>query len=512
LEEPDKGLSQPASAPPASTLLSLAGSGVMDKHREDDYLDFYYERNLPEMLSREGPHVASGDVNGDGLEDIYIGGAKGQEGQLYVQTGSGGFARKEEEVFKEYADFEDVAVVFFDADGDKDLDLFIGSGGNASQVHSRELQHRLYKNDGQGNFTIDTGAFGGNDMNISVAVSYDYDGDGDEDLFVGGRSVPYHYGETARSYVYNNDGHGKFRDVTETLNGDISKLGMVTAAVWGDVSGDERKELIVTGEWMATRVFSYNGKSKKLEELKQTGLEGLYGWWQCVAVADMNGDGKGDIIVGNVGENFYLRPDKTNPVKLWLNDFDNSGTRESFLTRTVGGRDMPVFLKREVTDQFPRLKKENLKHADYARKSVQELFGESLCASSEVKQFNYSSSVIGLNDGKGKFTIEKLPVMVQLSSVNAIWVGDINGDANPDLVLGGNMFLFPPQFGRLDGSYGHVVLNEGVGKLRWVEPKLSGLRERGEIKQISSLNTPDKHYLLITQNDQYPVLYLVKPR
>ncbi|MFL5811801.1 MAG: FG-GAP-like repeat-containing protein, partial [Flavisolibacter sp.] len=300
------------------------------RHTEDDYIDFYYERNLPELLSREGPHVAKGDVNGDGLEDVYIAGAKGQAGQLYLQTALGGFVKKDEEVFNRYSGFEDVAVVFFDADGDRDLDLFIGAGGNSSRPGSMELQHRLYKNDGAGNFSIDTKALPNNDMNISVAVAQDYDGDGDMDLFVGSRSVPYQYGVTPQSYLFQNDGQGHFKDVAPQS---LARAGMITSAVWADVAGDKTKELIVTGEWMRTKVFSYNGKS--FEELKHTGLENLSGWWQSVASSDVNGDGKQDLVIGNIGENFYLRPEIESPVRLWVGDLDGSGTAQQFLTSTV---------------------------------------------------------------------------------------------------------------------------------------------------------------------------------
>ncbi|MEO6230035.1 MAG: VCBS repeat-containing protein, partial [Ferruginibacter sp.] len=395
-------------------------STTMDKHQEDDYIDFYTERNLPEMLSREGPKIAKADVNGDGLEDIYIGGAKGQAGQLYLQDASGKFIKKEEPVFTKFAAFEDVAVLFFDADKDGDADLFIGAGGNNTQPRTLEIEHRLYLNDGKGNFSLDAGAFAQNSMNIAVATANDFDGDGDLDLFVGSRSVPYEYGVTPQSYLYVNDGKGHFKDETVRLNPAIGKLGMVTGALWADLDDDNNKELVITGEWMATKIFSYNKTKKIFEEQQHTNLSDLYGWWQTVAAADVNGDGKTDLILGNIGENFYLRPNKTNPVKLWLNDFDQSGTQEAFLTRTIEGRDMPVFLKREITDQFPALKKQNLRHAEYATKSVQDLFGKELVNKSGIKLFNYCKSIVAINDGKGGFTIQPLPVMVQLSSVNAI--------------------------------------------------------------------------------------------
>jgi enediyne biosynthesis protein E4 len=508
LQQPPEALPAREEPLPSATLLEQVAV-KMDKHAEDDHVDFYYERNLPEMLSREGPKIARADVNGDGLEDIYIGGATDQPGQLYLQT-MDGFVKKEEAVFKSYADFEDVAALFFDADGDGDPDLFIGAGGNHEQGNSRELQHRLYKNDGNGNFEIDTKAFTANEMNISVAAADDYDGDGDIDLFVGSRSVPYNYGVTPRSYLYRNDGKGHFEDIASSMNPEIAGIGMVTGAVWADVNGDSKKELIITGEWMAPRVFSFNKNKNRFEEPGNTHLENLYGWWQTIAAADVNGDNKTDLVIGNIGENFYLRPDERQPVKLWLSDFDQNGTTEQFLTRTINGRDMPVFLKREITDQFPGLKKSNLKHSEYAGKSIQDLFGKEALAKAVQKQFNYSRSIVAINDGKGSFTIQPLPAMVQLSSVNVIETADINHDGKPDLVLGGNLFVFPPQFGRLDASYGHVLLNKGKGAFQWIEPKQSGLSLTGSVKDIRIIRSREKLYILVTQNDDLPVLYRIK--
>jgi len=475
----------------------------MEKHTEDEYTDFYYERNLPEMLSREGPQIGKADVNNDGLEDVYMAGAKGQAGQLYLQT-SNGFIKKEEKIFKQFADFEDVAILFFDADGDGDMDLFIGAGGNNVPPRTRQLQHRLYKNDGKGNFERDSTAFPNNNMNISVAVENDFDGDGDMDLFVGSRSVPYSYGLTPSSYLYENDGQGHFRDVAASMNPGISGAGMVTGAVWADVNGDSKKELIITGEWMATRIFSY--KNKKFEE-KNTSLTGLYGWWQTVAAGDLNGDGKQDLILGNIGENFSLQPDSAHPVKMWLNDFDQSGSIDQFRTKTIDGKDMPVFIKRDVTEQFPSLKKENLKNSDYATKTIQQLFGQQIIEESTVKEFNYSSSVAAINDGNGSFIIQKLPAMVQLSSVNAIAVTDINNDNRMDLITGGNKFNFPPQFGRLDASTGDVLINLGSGKFARIEPRISGLNLTGEVRDIIEINGINKRYILIALNDRFPVLY-----
>lgn len=478
-----------------------------EKHTEDDYIDFYYERNLPEMLSREGPMLACADVNGDGRDDFYIGGAKGQPGQLFIQS-SQGFVNRPMPSFNDLSQLEDVAVLFFDADGDADQDLYIGAGGNNVPPRSKNLRHRLFKNDGQGNFDYDSTAFPPNDMNISIATAHDFDGDGDMDLFVGSRSVPYNYGVTPSSYLFQNNGNGVFTDVAAAMHPAIASPGMVTGAVWSDINGDNKKELIITGEWMATRIFSFTGK--RFEELTNTRLTGLHGWWQTIAAADLNGDGRQDLVIGNMGENYYLRPDSVHPVKMWLNDFDRSGSIDQFRTRTIQGRDMPVFVKRDVTEQFPALKKRNLKNSDYANKTIQDLFDRELVDSAEVRMVNYGSSVIAWGDGRGGFIIEKLPAGLQLSSINAVLIADINGDSLPDLVTGGNKLEFPPQFGRLDASLGEIMLNRGGGKFEPVPPSRTGLSLNGKITCIKSIRGMNDLFVLVARNDQHLRLYRVK--
>ena len=477
-----------------------------DKHQENDFIDFFAERNLPMMISREGPKAARGDVNGDGFWDVYIGGAAGQAGQLYMQTASG-FAKKNVDVFNEDSDFEDVAILFFDCDNDHDLDLFVGSGGNNLPPKNKQLQHRLYKNDGKGNFEIDSSAFPGNSMNISVVSANDFDKDGDEDLFVGSRSIPFNYGVTPSSYLFVNDGKGHFQDIAKQTNAGISDLGLVTGAIWQDVIGDKEKELIVVGEWMAPRVFSFTGS--KPAEVK-TNLNGLDGWWQSIATADIDADGDQDLIIGNVGENFYLRPNANSPVKMWINDFDQNGTVEKIITRTVAGKDVPVFLKRDLTDQVASLKKQNLRYADFAKKSIQELFPAEIMKYCTVKDFNYSSSIVAFNEGEGHFKIQKLPPDIQFSSVNAILSTDLNRDGRPDLILGGNQFGFQPQFGRLDASRGNVLLNTGDKNLKIVPADESGLSMPGEVKDIVEIPGKNERYILILQNNSTPSLYKIK--
>ena len=480
-----------------------------DRHAEDDYVDFYYERNIPQLLSREGPKAAAGDVNNDGLDDVFIGGASGQPGQLYIQTSAGIFTKKTEKAFEEFAGFEDVAVLFFDCDKDGDLDLFVGPGGNNQAAASREMQLRLYKNDGKGNYTLDAAAFPMNAVNIAVATADDFDKDGDLDLFVGGRSVPKTYGLSPRSYLFVNDGNGHFTDVAATKNKDIAAIGMVTSAAFADMDGDHKNELIICGEWMTPQVFKFN--AGHFQGVK-TNLDSMFGWWQTVVVADVDGNGTNDLVLGNIGENFYLHPTTDQPAKIWINDFDKNGSVDKIITRSINGKDMPVFLKHEMEEQIPSLKKQSLLHKDYAIKTIQDLFTPAQIQSCIVKQFNYTSSCVAINNGNGQFAIKPLPQQVQLSSVNAIAITDINGDGIKDLVTAGNQFGFLPLFGRLDGNFGTTLLNDGKGNFMFKEAAQKGLTVKGETRDIALIKSLNKDFLLFLRNDDYPMLYEINKK
>ena len=494
---------------PIAPLLSPAGH-PFDKHVEDNYEDFNHELNLPKMLSREGPKAGVGDLDGNGTADVIIGGTADHPAQVYLQDANGRFIKTSEPGLARFGDFEDEAILLFDADKDGDLDLFIGPGGNNNPPDSRQMQLRLFFNDGKGHFTLDANALPGTTegSNIAVAAAYDFNHDGYADLFVGGRSIPRDYGSSPRSYLYVNDGHGHFKDMTAALAPDIASIGMVTDAAWADIDMDGEMELIITGEWMTPRIF-HVGKDHFTEI--SNNLSTLYGWWETVSAADLDGDGRTDLVLGNIGENFYLHPDSARPVKLWLNDFDQNGITDKILTRSIDNKDMPVFLKHEMERQLPILKKQNLKHGDYAKKSLRDLLPQQALDSSQVKVFNYCSSIIAWNEGNGKFTIQKLPAMVQLSSVNAIRCIDVDGDGMRDLVLGGNEYGLLPQFGRLDASRGQILLNKGHRNFRYLDEDHSGLSLKGQIRDIQPIPGKNKkdQYLLFLINDEIPSLFSI---
>ena len=488
---------------PKEHPLMVEQAAHFDRHVENDHVDFYAERIIPRMLSQEGPKATSGDLNGDGLLDIFIGGAGGKGGAIYLQNKEGQFIKKTTPSFLPFNNFEDVAAVFFDVDKDGDLDLLIGAGGNDRLPNSGELNHRLFLNDGKGNFTYKENAFPAFSYNTGVLLPLDIDGDGDLDVFAGARNTPFKYGVSPASSIYINDGKGNFTEQTSTMAPSFSSLGMVTGAVWGDVLGNHKNQLVVVGDYMYPAIYSYNN-GKLVEE--KSNLMNMFGWWQSIQIADLDGDGKLDLMLGNMGENGYLKPSPTAPVKLWMYDFDGNESLDKILTRSIDGKDYTVFLKSEMQEQIPLIKKENLNYKDYAVKTFQELFSAEAVKKAIMKTYNYTSSVIAWGKGNGEFEIQRLPNDVQYSSLNAILPIDVNGDQKLDLVLGGNQFGFIPQFGRLDANYGLVLVNKGNRKFEVLDDKVSGLSITGQVKDIISLPNKNNPRVLFIRNDDFPVL------
>jgi hypothetical protein len=473
-------------------------------HKENEYIDFDYEGLISKMLSREGPSLAVGDINGDGNEDVFIGGAKGQSGKIYLNNGNDNYTVLSQKEIDSDANFEDTAADFFDADNDGDLDLLVGSGGN-EKADQANYKNRLYLNNGKGNFVKSKTNIPTTNNSVSVVAPNDFDNDGDIDVFIGSRSVPGVYGIDPKHLLLENDGKGNFTNIIDKKAFKVNTFGMVTDAVWEDVDNDSKKDLILVGDWTAPMIFKNTGR--RLTEFKSN-LVDYHGFWNAVSCVDLNNDGKKDLILGNKGTNTSYKATNSNPMKLFTNDFDNNGTIEQITTRSIGGKDMPINLKQELARQIPSIKKKNLSYADYAKKSFQELFAQDIVDNSLQKTANIQESIIAINKGNGKFEIKILPKEVQYSSVNTICQMDVNKDGILDLILGGNQYAFKPQFSRLDGNYGSVLLGNNKGTFSWMSYNQSGFFVKGEVRQLKIIKNKNKAVSFIAVvNDQTPKIF-----
>lgn len=488
-------------APLPKPYLKVAENAFFEPHKEDEFNDFNQERNILRMRSKEGPAVAAADVDADGREDVFIGGAAGYPAQLYLQKAKG-FTRSNQQLFEAEKAFEDVAAVFFDADQDGDADLVVGSGGNNSPAGSSLMANRLYLNDGKGYFTRKQDAFPPATGNTNTLIARDLDKDGDLDIFSASSSSPGNHAVMPSPMIYRNDGKANFKSDPELA----SPLGngMIRAAAFADLDNDGSDELIMTGEWMGTEIYSFrDGKFQR----KETTLAGLHGWWYSMVIEDLDQDGDPDLVLGNNGPNFYLHPDPQHPVRMWVNRFDRTDKQQVVITRTVDGKDVPVFLKKELIDQMPELKKQNLKHADYAGRSIQELFPKELINSSRVYQYDYSKSVIFWNEGNFRFSREELPMDIQLSAITAILATDVNADGKKDLLFGSNMHDWLPQFSRMDAGYGALLIQGNKKAFDAVELEASGMQVDGQIRKILPLKINGTVHYLYVRNNAAPVLF-----
>lgn len=488
----------------SSTSLLKPIKGNFKDHKEDGFDDFDQEGLIMSQLSKEGPALAVGDINGDGSEDIFIGGAKDQPGQIYLLQTGGRLEFKANNCFNGDAGLEDTAAAFFDADGDGDLDLAVGTGGNVAK--DKELyQTRLYLNNGKGEFSKSSVKLPFAKTNISVIAPNDFDSDGDMDLFVGSRSVPGVYGINPPHLFLLNDGTGTFLDGTERYAYELKDAGMVTDAKWMDIDNDNKMDLVTVSEWGAPLIFKNTGK--RLNKFNSN-LDSLHGWWKVIESADLDGDGDLDLILGNKGLNIPYVANKEKPLKLWINDFDENGTIEQITTSYYDQGDYPIHMRKELTAQLPSLKKENLKASDYARRTIQELFNPEVVNNSLVRIANISETVIAVNEGNGQFSISKLPSRVQWSCVCGISCSDVNKDGNIDLVMAGNNFGFKPQFSRQDASYGHVLLGDGKMGFEWTDFNKSGFYIRDEVRHLKSFTDKNgKRYVLAAVNNGTPKVF-----
>ncbi|MEP6728467.1 MAG: CRTAC1 family protein [Bacteroidota bacterium] len=464
------------------------------KHKENNYDEYKDQVLLPHSFSRTGPFMATGDVNKDGAEDFYIGGAAGQPGALYLQAG--------EKLIKQLAPafdidkaFEDIGALFFDADQDGDLDLYVVSGGSEFNEGSEMYNDRLYLNDGKGGFTKTelpkTTSSG------SCVIAFDFDGDGDLDLFRGGQIVPHSYPKAPRSYLLVNE-KGKFVDRTAAIAPELAETGMVNSAIWADLNGDKKPELIIAGEWMPIKIYEYNA-GKFNEVAAKYGLNNSEGWWNKLIADDVDGDGDMDIIAGNLGENYKFKASVEKPFEVYAKDFDNNGTNDIFLAKYSGDIQVPVRGRECTSQQCPFISKKFSSYLSFAKSDLKTILGEEIESALHYKA-NLFSSVILVND-KGKFTIKKLPLEAQFSTVNCIMVKDFDNDGKKDILIAGNKFDVEVETTPADASPG--VFLKGLGNMNFesIKTEQSGFFVPYNVKDMQAVKMKNGWGILVSSNN-----------
>ncbi|HEX6309810.1 MAG TPA: VCBS repeat-containing protein [Longimicrobiales bacterium] len=496
-----------AASPPAPLLTDVTDRAALAfVHRENAFVDFDRERLMPKLLSTEGPFLAVADVNGDGLSDGYIGGAKDQAGMLLIQTRAGRFTSGSAATFRGDSVSEDLGAVFFDADGDGDADLYVVSGGSEFSDLAPALQDRLYLNDGRGGFRKAEGHLPQLHHSGSRVITLDFDADGDTDLFIGGRVVPWRYGIDPPSALLRNDGRGRFSDVTGEVAPGLERVGMVTDAVWTDVDGDRRPDLVLVGEWMPVTVFRSTGRGT-LERMEVPGLERSHGWWNRIVAGDFTGDGRTDFVIGNLGLNTRLHASAEEPLTMYVKDFARTGFVQQIIAYYEDGASYPLVLRDDLIKTITSLKARYLNFADYARQTVSDVFPEEVLADAVRKQAHTLATALARNNGDGSFTLVPLPNEAQVAPIYGILPGDFDGDGRTDLLLGGNFDGVKPELGRMSASWGVLLRGDGSGAFTAVPSGTSGFSVPGQVRDIQRMRTAGGELIVVTRNNDRPLVF-----
>jgi len=467
-------------------VLMHAAAGPV--HVENNYNDFDRQPLLLNYLSRSGPCMAKADVNKDGLEDVFMGGSKGHPAHIYLQSAAGDLRLSPQPGIEKDSLGEDGAAAFFDADGDGDADLFVAGGGYEFEENDPLLQGRLYINDGKGHFTKSEGAVPAWPVSAGCVTAADLDGDGDLDLFIGGRVIPGKYPLAPGSKILLNDGKGHFTDGTPQMAPELEHTGMVTDACWIDLNKDGKPDLVMVGEWMPVKI--YLNKGGKLQDVSDKYIHfSSAGWWNRIAVADLDGDGLPDLVLGNQGLNNQFQASAQEPLTLYYKDFDNNGSIDPVFCYYINGVSYPAASRDDLTTQLPGLKKKFLEYHDYADATIHELFDAEQLKDAGPLQANLLATVWLQNKGDSGFVLHQLPQEAQYAPVYAIAAVDVNGDGHKDLVLAGGNAWTRIRFGRYRAGHGTLLLNDGKGDFRYVAQPASGLRLRGDVRNMLELGS-----------------------
>jgi hypothetical protein len=475
-------------------------------HTENQFNDFTVQTLLINYLSRQGPCMVKADVNNDGREDIFIGGAKGQAGEVFLQTADGHFINKPEPSVAKDSLSEDVAAEFFDADGDGDMDLYVGSGGYEFAENDPALQDRLYINDGKGNFLKKENALPKIFTSKSCVKAADIDGDGDMDLFVGGRVAPGKYPTSPESSLLLNDGKGNFTDVTSSIFPDFKNIGMVTDALWMDINKDGKNDLIVVGEWMPVKVLINHGKILKDESSTYIKFPSN-GWWNTIYADDFDGDGDKDLVIGNIGLNTQFHSNEKQPLQLYYKDFDGNGSIDPIFCYYINGVSYPANSRDDLADQLPMVKKKFLEYHEYAIATINDVFTPDQLKDARVLNVSEQSTLYLQNDGEKGFTKKALPPQAQYAPVYAITSLDANKDGKKDLLLAGNNSWTRIKYGRYSANHGILLIGDGKGNFSYIPQMNSGLNVRGDVRSIAQIKRGAAVTIFFGMNNAAPISY-----
>jgi hypothetical protein len=469
-------------------------------HKGNIYNDYKDQVLLPHNMSNPGPDITVGDVNNDQLEDFYIGNASKSPGRLFIQNKNGTFRIKEGS-WENDSLFEDTGTLFFDADNDGDLDLYVAGGGYDFPKDSKSYTDRLYINDGKGNFSKSPNSLPAITSNGSCVKAIDFDKDGDLDLFVGGRLVPHKYPFPARSYILENksaNGIVKFEDVTASVAPDLLEAGMVTSAFCADLDNDQWTDLVVAGEWMPVCIYrNVNGKFTK------TIIEGTRGWWFSIEGADFDKDGDIDLVAGNLGLNFRYKASSDKTFDIYAGDFNNNGSSDIVLSYFQDEKQFPLRSRKCFVDQNPWVAMKFPTYKSFAEATVSDIYTKKVLNESLHLQAETFASCYLENIGNGKFKIQKLPNEAQLSLINDMIIDDFDKDGNLDILAAGNLFNVEIVTPRNDSGVGVFLKGDGTGSFKSIPARLSGFFVPKEVKALSliHLNNADKDKAVLVGNN-----------